>query len=255
MITAGIDMGSKRIKAVIMGDGKILGQSMIVAGPEKTKLAQQAFDEALKQAKLSKSDVKHIVATGSGAKAVTFAEKEATVVGADGRGAVYLFPSVRTVVDVGGEEGRAMKVDAGGKVIDFTVNEKCAAGAGTFIETMARTLEVPSMEEFGEISLKSTQSIPMNAQCAVFGESEVVSLIHQKTAKPDIARAVLDALAARIGSMTRTIGLTKDIAFIGGVAKNVGLVTSVNRNFELEIIVPKEPEFVGAIGAALIAAE
>ncbi len=253
MITAGIDMGSSMIKVVILGDGKILSQSMLETGREKEKLAQQALDEALKKAKLSQKDVEHIGVTGVGYKMVPFADKQVTVVGADAKGALFLYPSVRTVVDVGAEEGRAIKCTAEGKIVDFAINEKCAAGAGSFTESMSRAIEV-SIEEFAKISLESTKSIPLNAQCAVFAESEVVGLIHSQTSKPDIARAVHDAVAARLASMTRTVGLSKDVLLIGGVARNVGLVESLNRDFELEAIVPEEPEFVGAVGAALIAA-
>lgn len=254
MITAGLDIGAKRIKAVIVSDGKILSQSIVETGRDKAQVAQQALNEALNKAKLSQGDVKHIGATGAGYKLVPFADKLVTVVGADARGALWLFPSVRTVIDVGGEEARAMRCTPEGKVADFTTNEECAAGAGTFIETMSRAVEV-SAEEFGKMALKSTQSIPMNAQCAVFGESEVVSLIHAKTAKADIARAVLDAIAGRIASMTRTVGVTKDVLLVGGVSRNVGFVDSLNKCLELEVMMPKEPEFVGALGVALIAAE
>lgn len=254
MITAGIDMGSAMIKAVILSDGKILAQSMIETGPEKEKLAQQAFDEALEKAKLSKSDIDHIGVTGVGHKRVTFADKQTTVVGADARGALWLVPSVRTVLDVGAEEARAIKCTPEGKIVDFMINEKCAAGAGTFTEAMARAIEV-SLEEFAKLSLESTKSIPLNAQCAVFAESEVVGLIHANTSKADIARAVHDAIAARLASMTRTVGLAEDVLLIGGVSHNIGLVDSLTRDFGLEIVIPEKPEFVGALGAALIAAE
>lgn len=254
MITAGIDMGSKTIKAVILKDREILAQSMIATGREKAKLAQQALDEALQKAKLSPGDIKHIGVTGVGYKMVPFADKQTTVVGADAKGASWLFPSVRTVIDAGGEEARSMKLTAEGKVADFSINEKCAAGAGSFTEAMSRAIEV-SLEDFAKISLESTKSTPLNAQCAVFAESEVVGLIHAKTAKPDIARAVHDAIAARITSMTRTIGLNKDVLLIGGMARNVGFVDSLNRVLELKVMIPEEPEFVGALGAAVIAAE
>jgi benzoyl-CoA reductase subunit D len=254
MITAGIDMGSATIKAVILSDGKIVGRSMIETGKEKEELAQQALDEALEKAKLSKGDVEHIGVTGVGYKRIPFADKQTTIVGADAKGALWLYPSVRTVVDVGAEEGRAIKCAPDGKVVDFMINEKCAAGAGTFTEAMSRAIEV-NLEEFAKLSLESTKSIPLNAQCAVFAESEVVGLIHAKTSKADISRAVHDAIAARLASMTRTVGLEKDVLLIGGVARNVGLVDSLTRDFGTEVTIPEDPEFVGALGAALVAAE
>jgi benzoyl-CoA reductase subunit D len=180
------------------------------------------------------------------------ADKEVTEVTAAAKGSVYLFPSVRTVIDIGAEEGRAIRCDGSGKVIDFAINEKCAAGAGSFSEAMSRALEVP-LEQMGEISLTSEQIIPMNAQCAVFAESEVVSLVHAKHSKSDIARAVNDAIASRIASMTRRIGLEKDVLLIGGVAKNRGFVKAIKENLQTDIQIPADCEFVCATGAALLA--
>lgn len=137
--------------------------------------------------------------------------------------------------------------------MDFAINEKCAAGTGTFVDTMARALEMP-VEEMAKLSLQSTRSIPMNAQCAVFGESEVVGLIHQKTSKQDISRAVHDAIAGRIASVARIVGLEDDIVMIGGVAKNVGFVESLKRDIGADVVVPNDPDFIGAFGAAAAAA-
>jgi benzoyl-CoA reductase subunit D len=171
---------------------------------------------------------------------------------ADSRGINRLIPAARTIIDVGAEEGRAIKVGPEGKVLDFAINEKCAAGTGTFVEAMARALEI-SVEEMAKISLESTKSISMNAQCAVFGESEVVSLIHAKTPKHDIARAVHDAIAGRIGSVARIVGLEKEIVMIGGMSLNTGFVDSLKREIGMDIIVPDDPGFVGALGAAVAA--
>ena len=138
-------------------------------------------------------------------------------------------------------------------MLDFAVNERCAAGTGTFVDTMSRALEVP-IEGMSGLALQSTRSIPMNAQCAVFGESEVVSLIHQKTPKPDIARAVHDAIAGRLGSVARIVGLEDDVVMVGGVALNQGFVESLRRDLGKDVKVPEDPDFIGALGAALAAA-
>jgi benzoyl-CoA reductase subunit D len=140
-------------------------------------------------------------------------------------------------------------VSPDGRVLDFAMNEKCAAGTGSFVETMSRALEV-SVDEMSKITLQSTQSIPMNAQCAVFGESEVVSLIHQKTPKPDIARAVMNAIAGRIASLARIVGLEKDVVMVGGMAKNAGFVDCLKKNIEMDVRVPEDPDYIGALGAA-----
>jgi benzoyl-CoA reductase subunit D len=156
---------------------------------------------------------------------------------------------------VGAEEGRAAKINAYGDPVDFAINEKCAAGAGTFIETMARALEV-TLEEMGALCVQSESKIPMNAQCVVFAESEVVGLIHAKTSKADISKAIHDAVAGRIGSMIRRIGVNEDVVIFGGVGRNPGFVSCLKRELKLEnLYIPDEPEFGAATGAALIAAE
>ena len=252
MITAGIDMGAKTTKAVILNDDRVVARSLVLTGFEQQQAADKAMADALSQARLSKSDIQAIVATGAGRQAVSWIKGNVTEVSADARAMAFLNTHVRTVIDVGAEEGRAIKCTPNGKVADFAVNEKCAAGAGTFVEAMARALEL-KLEEMGPLSLQSTTAVPMNAQCTVFAESEVVSLIHQKTPKPDIVRAVHDAIASRITSMARRVGIEKDVALIGGLAHNAGFVEALQRGLEADVLVPADPEFVGALGAALIA--
>ncbi len=150
---------------------------------------------------------------------------------------------------MGAEEGRAIKVSPEGKVLDFAINEKCAAGTGAFVEAMSRALEV-SVDEMSKIALQSTQTLSTNAQCAVFGESEVVSLIHQKTPKPDIARAMMNAIAGRVASVARIVGLEKDVVMVGGMARNAGFVDSLMKSIDMNVVVPEDPDYVGALGAA-----
>jgi predicted CoA-substrate-specific enzyme activase len=253
MIVAGIDVGGKNVHIIIAKNGTILTKAEAPSGIKKAEAAEQLYEEALKQAGLKRKDIARVVATGSSGSRVTFADGVIPDAAADAKGVIKLVPSARTVIDVGAEEGRAMKINPEGKVLDFAINEKCAAGTGTFVDTMARALEMP-VEEMAKLSLKSTRSIPMNAQCAVFGESEVVSLIHQKTPKHDIARAVHDAIAGRIASVARIVGLEDDVVMVGGVAKNVGFVESLKRDIGAEVKVPDDPEYIGALGAAAAAA-
>lgn len=253
MITAGIDVGAKTTKAVILKDGQVVGKAKVLTGFDQLEAANKAYEEALQQAGLSRADVAKVVATGVGKDVLDFADDKITEIGAAARGGVFVLPAARTVIDVGAEEGRAVRCDAGGKVADFAVNEKCAAGAGTFVETMARALEL-SVEEMAKISLESTKEVPMNAQCTVFAESEVVSLIHAQTPKADIARAVHDAIASRISSMTRRVGIEREVVLIGGVGHNVGFVESLKRDLGVDVHVPEDPEYVSAIGAAVAAA-
>jgi len=254
MTVAGIDLGGRNVHVVILKDDKVVAKAAGATGIQKAEAAGKFYDEALQQAGLKRGDVEAVVATGSSGPRVTFANGYIPDAAADARGVNRLAPSARTIIDVGGEEGRAIKINAEGRVQDFAVNEKCAAGTGTFVDTMARALEMP-VEEMAKISLQSTTSIPMNAQCAVFGESEVVSLIHQKIKKLDIARAVHDAIAGRVASVTRIVGLEKDIAMIGGVAMNAGFVASLNRELGMDVIVPDDPDYVGALGAAVAASQ
>lgn len=252
MIVAGIDVGGKNVHIVIAKNGDIIARAGAPSGINKAEATEKLYDETLKKAGLKREDISHVVATGSSGGRVTFADGVIPDAAADARGVIKLIPSARTVIDVGAEEGRAIKISPEGKVLDFAINEKCAAGTGTFVDTMARALEIP-VEEMAKISLQSTKSIPMNAQCAVFGESEVVSLIHQKTSKQDIARAVHDAIAGRVGSVARIVGLENDVVMIGGVANNTGFIESLKRDLGIDVKVPDAPDFVGALGAAAAA--
>ena len=254
MITAGLDCGAKNVRAVILKDGAVVGKAMVPAGMDTAAAAEKAFAAALQEAALARDAVQKVVSTGAGRNEPRFKDDIVTEVGADARGVHHFYPDVRTVIDVGAEEGRAIRIDDRGKVVDFAINEKCAAGAGAFTEAMARALEVP-LEQLGELSLQSTQAIPMNAQCTVFAESEVVSLVHRKTPKPDMARAIHDAIADRIVSMARRVGIEEKVALIGGVSRNVGFVKSLREELGTDLIVGAEPEFIGAVGAAVVATD
>jgi len=257
MITAGVDVGAKFAKVVILKDGQVLARAKALVGFDVLKSASDVFETALKEARLSRDDIQRVVATGIGRNAVLQrppinADESVSEVVADAAGAYQVVPTVKIVIDVGAEEGRGIKVE-GGKVRDFVINERCAAGAGTFVEAMARALEV-KVEDMGPLSLKSANTIPMNAQCCVFAESEVVSLIHSKISKEDVAKAIHDAIAGRISSMVLRVGVEKDVVLIGGCALNLGFLPPLEKELHTSIIVPEFPEFVSALGAAVIAA-
>ncbi|MBI2817918.1 MAG: CoA activase [Acidobacteria bacterium] len=255
MITAGIDMGAKTTKAVILRDGNVIARALTFTGFDQKEAAEKALADALAQAALNRSDVARTFATGVGRQQASFANGSMTEMAADTKGSLLLNNKLRTVIDVGAEEGRAMKCTAEGKVTDFAVNEKCAAGAGSFVEAMSRALELP-LEKMGEMSLRSKNAVAMNAQCTVFAESEVVSLVHAKTPKEDIVRALHDAIANRIVSMARRVGVEESVGLVGGVGYNIGFVDALRRCLEVESVwVPEQPEYVGAIGAAVAAAE
>ena len=253
MIVAGVDVGSVATKAVIISDDKIIGKAKVLTGFEQRESATKALEEAIKNAGIRRSDIKRIGATGAGANTVDFADKTFEDVVADAAGANLIFPQARTVIDTGGEEARGISVDGTGKVRDFALNEKCAAGAGAFIEAMARALEI-EVEDIGELSLSSKEELQINAQCTVFAESEVVSLIHAETSKPDIARAVHEGIATRIVSMVRKCGIEEAVAVIGGVAYNKGFIDRLKARLGRDVLIPEDPQIVGAVGAAKLVA-
>ena len=266
MITAGIDMGSRSVKVVLLEELDVNGAPQLKYGVKKVHImmpgdldqdvaAEKAYDEALVAAGLKREDIAAVFATGAGRNQVAFAKEGVTEMTSGAKGAVFMFPAARTVVDVGAEEGRGMKTDAEGKAIDFAGNEKCAAGAGSFAEAMSRALQM-TLKEFGEASLQSDKTIPMNAQCTVFAESEVVSLIHASTPKNDIAKAVLDAVASRVCAMVRRVGIEGEVVLIGGMVHNAGFVSSLKTAMGVDTIsLPDMPEYISALGCAMIAAE
>ena len=255
MITAGIDCGAKNTKTVILKDGKIIGKGSVLTGFDQEKAVNESLAQGLESAGVSREEIQKIGGTGSGKNSIKIADTEVNDIKAIAKAANYFFPNSRTVADVGAEEGRAVKTDVTGNVVDFAINEKCAAGAGAFIEAMTRALEV-TVEEMGPLALKSDKGIPMNAQCVIFAESEVVGLIHAKTDKSDISKAIHDAMASRIVSMIRRVGVNEGVAMIGGVAKNPGLVELVKKELHVEnLFIPDDPEFGAAVGAAIVAAE
>lgn len=251
MINIGIDCGAKNIKIIVLRDGNIIAKEQTPTGFEARNNAFRLFESVIKKTGISKESIDSVTSTGSGRKTIDFATNSITDVTAATKGAQALYPNVRTVIDVGAEEGRGIRCNDKGGIVDFAINEKCAAGAGAFTEAMSRALEIP-IEQFGPLSMESDKEIPLNAQCAVFAESEVVSLLHAKTEKKDIAKAINDAVAARISSMVRKVGFEKEIAIVGGVAYNIGFIRSIKNYLESDVIVPEYPEYIGALGAALV---
>ncbi len=253
MISAGIDVGGKNVHIAIIKNGNIIVKVEAPTGIHKAKITEALYEDLLEKAGINRNDINRVIATGSFGKIITFADGYVPDIAADAYCVNTIIPTARTIIDIGAEEGRAIRINSEGVILDFATNEKCAAGTGTFVDAMARALEITTLE-MARISRDSARDIPMNAQCAVFGESEVVSLIHQQVSKPDIARAIHNAIAGRIGSIARIIGLEKDVVMVGGVANNAGIIDSLEREIGMEIIVPDDPGFTGSVGAAFIAA-
>jgi len=254
MITAGIDVGAKRVKAVILKQGEVLARSAASTGLEEEEGIAKAFKEVLRAAGISREDIVKVVATGMGSRLIDFADETMSINMADARGAAFLYPSVRTVIDIGAEGSRVITCE-NGRVTAFAVNDRCAAGAGTFIDAMARILEV-TPEELGQLALKTERSSQISSQCTVFAESEVVAMVSSESSSEEIARSVVNAIAERTNSLARRLNIEPELVLIGGLARNAAFCQALARALEAEtLMVPEYPEFVGALGAAIVAAE
>lgn len=255
MIVAGIDIGSLTTKTVIIDEDKrILGHSLTSTGASNEKAVQISMDKALDTARLTVNDLDYIVSTGYGRANVPLANSQVTEITCHARGMHFLFPEVRTVIDIGGQDSKVIALGDKGQVINFTMNEKCAAGSGRFLEVMAHALEVP-LEEMGPLSLKAKKVAEVSSMCTVFAESEVISLVSARWDKEDIIAGIHESIARRMVSMVERVGLREKAAMSGGVAKNIGVVKALENTLKVKLIIPEEPQLVGALGAALIAAE
>ncbi len=254
MFVAGIDIGSRGAKGVIMEDGNILSYSLCDTGPESVKTAHLTMEEALKGTGLSLKDFSYIVATGYGRVLVPFANTNISEISCHARGAHWYFPSVRTILDMGGQDCKAINCDENGRVTNFIMNDKCAGGTGRFLEVIADVLQLP-LEEIGSLSLESTQDFPFSTVCAVFAKSEALALLKKGVAKSDILAGLHDAIAVRSHNLMKRISIEEDFTITGGISKNIGMVEKLKEKVGLEPVLAPDPQIIGAVGAALFARE
>lgn len=253
MYVMGIDSGSTSTNAVIMdGDHKIVASAVVRTGAKSGESAQRILDEVLSEAGLKREDISWIVSTGYGRVSIPFADENVTEISCHGRGAHYFNPAVRTILDIGGQDSKAIRLNEKGEVADFVMNDKCAAGTGRFLEMIARSLEV-DVDELGSIALQSKEDIEITSMCSVFAESEVISLIANNREKTDIANGICRAVANKSYSLLKRVGLEAEFMMTGGVAKNAGVVRAVEEKLGTKLYICPEPEIVGAAGAALYA--
>lgn len=251
----GIDSGSTSTNAVIMDrDMKIKGFSIVSTGPQSSIGAQKAYDEVLKTTSISKDQIKYIVATGYGRVSIPFSNETVTEISCHAKGAFYFNKDIRTIIDIGGQDSKVIRLDDDGNVKDFAMNDKCAAGTGRFLDMMSRTLEIP-LDKMGIESQKSKKEISITSMCTVFAESEVVSLIAKNVEIPDILNGLNNSISSKTYSLIERIGKKGCYAMTGGVAKNIGVVKALENKIGEKIFIPQEPQIVGAVGAALIALE
>ncbi|MBI4296027.1 MAG: CoA activase [Chloroflexi bacterium] len=254
MITIGIDMGIENVKAVVLKDGKVVGMALVASGgAERSQSAEQAWQEALKQAKLTQSDVDKVVSTGQWRWDAGFADEDVAETVAEAKAAHWLFPQARSVIDIGADKARAIKFDADGKIIQFYRNQKCSLGFGLLIESMARTLGM-TIEEISHPGTGKQNGISLNDRCGPFAELDAVLLLHDNVPRESIAQALSEAIATRLNSLVNEMGLDKEVAVIGGVAQNAAVVNALSKLMGVKFLIPEQPQFAGALGAALIAA-
>ncbi len=254
MITAGIDIGSITAKAAVLAHGRVLGTRVIFTGYNARQAGKNVFDDLLKELDMEALSIEKIVSTGYGRNSVKFADKAITEIICHGAGAYYLNPEVRSIIDVGGQDSKVLTIDSDGRVKDFAMNDKCAAGTGRFLEVMARALE-SDLDDFGVVSLKSDSPSKISSICTVFAESEVVSLISKGESREDIIAGIHESVASRISSLARRVGVKEPVMMTGGVAKNVGVVRALEKELGVSIKVSEFAQVNGAVGAAVMAAK
>jgi predicted CoA-substrate-specific enzyme activase len=266
----GLDIGSRSAQCVILEDGQLLTYGNVETGPQSARTAYVAVDAAVhrrcelwgenrmqmpdvKTDHLRIEDMDYIVSTGYGRAVVPFAHAGVTEISCHGRGAHWLVPGVSTVLDMGGQDCKAIRVNERGQVTQFIINDKCAAGTGRFVEIIAEAMKVP-LFEVGELSLKSTKDITFSAVCTVFVKSEAVALMKQGVSKADILAGLHEVISRRVVTLLRRVGIEDKFVITGGIARNVGVVTRIGEQLGgIKINIPAEPQIAGALGAALFA--
>ncbi len=249
---AGLDIGSTMTKAVIVDGRGIMMASVIgPTGAEHRHLALAVMDDAIKKAGLSFAQLDFIVATGYGRINVPFADKQITEITCHARSIRALFPMARIIIDIGGQDSKGIKLDAEGKVMNFIMNDKCAAGTGRFLEVIAQALGI-KLTEMSEVSLKAKGYVRISNTCTVFAEHEVTARLAEGATIPEIVAGLYEAFAGRVVNMVRSLGIEKDVAVTGGGAMNVGLIKAIEEKVGFPVLVPPEPLLTGALGAAFM---
>lgn len=250
MITAGIDVGSTATKAVVF-DGTVLGEALLPTGWNPREAGEQALESALRRAGVAPGAVKAVVGTGYGRISLPFIDRKATEVACHARGASFLVPGTRLIVDIGGQDSKIISVNENGSVTDFLMNDKCAAGTGRFLQVMTGVLDV-TLDELGELAL-GCEPAPVSSMCAVFAESEVIGLLSRGVSKGAVAAGVIESISRRIQALAGRMPPADEITFTGGLARNTAVRLRLSQVLDRPLRVPEKPQMVGALGAALIA--
>jgi predicted CoA-substrate-specific enzyme activase len=250
---AGVDVGSTQTKAVIIDEDRaIVARSLTMTGANVIRAAEESFAEALAAGKLREEEVEYVVGTGYGRYKVTFGNTQVTEISCHGRGAVHMFPETRTVVDMGGQDTKAIRVAPTGEIVDFCMNDKCAAGTGRFLGAASSALDIP-LDQLGPTALKGEKAVKISTTCTVFAESEVLSWLGKGKRIEDILLGVHQSIAARSTGLLRRVGVEEQVTFTGGVARNTAMIDALNRSLGLNVNVSDDSHYMGALGAALFA--
>jgi len=250
---AGVDVGSTQTKAIIINEsGEIAGRALIDTGANVVLAAQSAFNLCLKEQSIREEEVEYVIGTGYGRYRVTFGNSQVTEISCHGRGAVHMFPKTRTVIDMGGQDTKAIRVSSIGEIDDFCMNDKCAAGTGRFLGAAAAALEIP-LSELGPTALGSKKPVRISTTCTVFAESEVLTWLAKGKKVEDILWGVHQSIASRSSALLRRVGVEEEVTFTGGVTKNMGMVRALEEKLEVKLNVSDDSHFMGALGAALFA--
>ncbi|MHC4937911.1 MAG: acyl-CoA dehydratase activase [Planctomycetota bacterium] len=250
---AGVDVGSTQTKAVVLDmAGRIVGRALTDTGANVIQAAQSAFDTALADAGVREMEVEYVVGTGYGRYKVTFGNRQVTEISCHGRGSAHMFPGTRTVLDMGGQDTKAIRVSTNGEIEDFCMNDKCAAGTGRFLGAASAALEIP-LPELGPTALKAERAVKISTTCTVFAESEILSWLGKGRKVEDILLGVHQSIASRSIGLLRRVGVEDEVTFTGGVAKNEGMIRTLEKGLGVELNVSPESHYMGALGAALFA--
>ena len=254
MKTVGVDIGSLVTKIALLDDSNMIDYRIDRSTFDFKRIGHNLFDDILEKNNLKRAEV-FVMSTGYGRNSIDIADDRITEITAHARGAQYFYPEAHSVIDIGGQDSKAIVISKKtGNVIDFQMNDKCAAGTGRFLEVMAHALEIP-IEEIGELALKSKNPASISSTCTVFAESEVISLFARGASKIDIAAGIHKSIARRVAGMAKRIGVGQTLVFCGGVAKNIAVKKYLEIELGYEIVTPEYPQLTGAIGAALIGQE
>src|SRR5579864_564195 len=250
---AGVDVGSTQTKAVIIAEsGGIVGRALRPTGANVVHAAEEAFHEALTSCDLREEEVEFVVGTGYGRYKVTFGNTQVTEISCHGRGAVHMFAGTRTVLDMGGQDTKAIRVRPSGEIVDFCMNDKCAAGTGRFLGAASSALNIP-LDQLGPTALRSERPVKISTTCTVFAESEVLSWLGKGKKIEDILQGVHQSIAGRSIGLLRRVGVEEEITFTGGVARNIGMIEALQKGLNAKLNVSDDSHFMGALGAALFA--